>query len=110
MRVRWARPALAHLQEIADFIARDNPVAADALLAEILDIVERLRRFPLMGRPGPAPDTREVLVRRNYLITYRVWRDEIEVLAIWHGAQSRLAPSANRHATLRSSQRRKDPP
>ena len=96
MRVRWTRPALARLQEITEYIARDNPAAADALLAEILEIVARLRRFPLMGRPGPAPDTRELIVRRNYLITYRVWRAEIEVLAIWHGAQQRPRPLSSR--------------
>ncbi len=91
MRVRWTRPALARLQEVTDYIAQDNPVAADALLVEILDLVEQLRRFPFMGRPGPAPDTRELVIRRNYLITYRAWHDEIQVLAIWHGAQNPAA-------------------
>lgn len=93
MRVRWARPAVDRLQEIADFISRDDPAAADSLLEEIVAIVEMLRRFPLMGRPGPSADTRELLIRRNYLVTYRAWRDEIEVLALWHGAQSRAGSS-----------------
>jgi hypothetical protein len=31
--------------------------------------------------PGPAPDTRELIVRRNYLITYRAWRTEVSAVA-----------------------------
>ena len=45
-----------------------------------------------MGRPGRAPDTREWVVHGlPYLIVYRVdeTKDELTVLAIFHGAQDR---------------------
>lgn len=43
-----------------------------------------------MGRPGSAAGTRE-LVEAPYIIVYEVRedRDELVVLAVYHGAQSR---------------------
>ena len=42
------------LDEIWDFIGADNPEAADRLTAEIVDAIDWLVPFPLVGRKGPA--------------------------------------------------------
>lgn len=49
----WTDPALDQLDEIAEYIALDNPSAARDLVARIFEIVERLRRFPESGREPP---------------------------------------------------------
>ncbi len=63
-------------------------VAAE-LVSTISDKVERLREFPLLGRNGAYQDTRELVVHKNYLVTYRVRADEVQVLQVWHVARNR---------------------
>lgn len=75
------------LQRIADHIAIDKRLAAARLVADIQDKVATLARFPLLGRTGAYQDTRELVVHRNYLVTYRVRADEVQVLQIWHVAR-----------------------
>ena len=88
-RVRWTRRALADLDRILGYIALDNPIAAERVAAEIEERTTRLGQFPLMGRLGALPGTREFLVRRTYLVTYRVDAAQVEILQVWHTAQRR---------------------
>lgn len=89
MNVRWTRRALADLQRIADHIAADNTGAARALVADTRRQVGQLQRFPLLGRIGAYQDTRELVVHRNFLVTYRVRADEVQVLQVWRVARNR---------------------
>lgn len=89
MKVRWTPHAEAALLRIVDHIAADNPAAAWALARDIVEATSRLADFPFSGRVGYDPKTREVVVRRTYLIVYRVWADRVEILQLWHGAQDR---------------------
>ena len=52
-RIVWTEPALADLEEIAEYIALDKPPAANALLTDVLTRVERLHNFPEAGRKPP---------------------------------------------------------
>ncbi len=88
MNVRWSRRALADLDRIAARIALDKPMAATEFVSALSEKVERLRQFPLMGRTGAYQDTRELVVHRNYLVTYRVRGDEVQVLQVWHVARN----------------------
>jgi toxin ParE1/3/4 len=87
MRVIWARPALADLDEIQDYVAQDSPVAAYKLVSEIFERTERvLSTIPLAGRPGRVSDTRElVLTGTSFIVAYRM-RETVEVLAVIHMA------------------------
>ena len=67
----------------------DKPAAAAGFAAALIDRVERLRQFPLLGRTGAYQDTRELVVHKNYLVTYRVRADEVQVLQVWNVAQNR---------------------
>lgn len=86
MKLRWTRRALADLDRIAARITSDKPTVAADFVATIADKVGRLQDFPLMGRTGAYQDTRELVVHRNYLVTYRVRGDEVQVLQVWHAA------------------------
>ena len=90
MKIVWTRRALHDLGRIADHIAFDNPSAASRLVEDISTKAMNLERFPLIGRIGGYQDTRELVVHRNYLLTYRVRSDQVQILQVWHAAQKRL--------------------
>jgi plasmid stabilization system protein ParE len=48
-KVTWDVVALDDLEEIARFIERDSPVAAERLVKRIFDRVDSLERHPLSG-------------------------------------------------------------
>ena len=88
MRVRWLRKALANLDEEADYIAQDNPVAAGRLVLRILEEAELLRENPAMGRAGRVEGTRELVVAGTpYILPYRVRGEVVEILRVFHGAR-----------------------
>jgi len=90
MKLRWSQRALADLQRLADRIAADDkPLAAQAFVEAIADRVARLEEFPLLGRQGRLDDTRELLVHKNYLVSYRLRADEVQLLQVWHVARER---------------------
>lgn len=63
--VIWTEPALQQLDQVAEYIALDNPAAARQLIRIIFDKTERLADFPKSGRiPSELPDSvyREVVV------------------------------------------------
>lgn len=88
MRTRWTRPALADLEAIADFIGRNNPRAAQRVIARIVAAAETLREHPHMGRPGRLAGTRELVIADTpYIAPYRVADGDVQILAIFHGAR-----------------------
>lgn len=85
MRVRWLRTALRNLDEEVAHIAADDRAAARAVVQRVLEAVDRLAEEPALGRPGRVPGTRElVAARTRYLVPYRVRRDSIEILRVFH--------------------------
>lgn len=88
MRVVWTRPALAHLDEIQDYIAQDSPSAAYRVASEIASRSENnLGINPMMGRLGRARGTRElVFANLPYIVVYRV-TSRVEILAVVHTAR-----------------------
>ncbi len=88
MQVVWAAPALDHVDEIAVYIARDDPDAAARWTVELFDAVQRLADFPESGRTVPelaARGVREVIFGA-YLVFYRV-DAAVEVLSVRHGSR-----------------------
>lgn len=56
--VIWTEPALDQLDEIANYIALDKPVAACQLVARIFKAIDRLVLFPDSSREPPElPDS-----------------------------------------------------
>jgi toxin ParE1/3/4 len=92
MKVILRDSALDDLEQIYAWISNDNPPVAAEMVARIRDRISLLEIDALahMGRPGLVAGTRE-LIEYPYIIVYRVTdqRHEVEVLAIFHGAQDR---------------------
>ena len=53
VEIIWTDPALAELDTVADYIAFDNPKAAQRLVRRIFSGVEQLARFPKSGSKVP---------------------------------------------------------
>lgn len=90
MKLEWTRAALADLRQILDFVAQDNPQAARTLAARVRQTAEHLTQHPFIGRRGDLEGSRELMLHRNYLLTYRVSSEAVEILQIWRVAQKRF--------------------
>lgn len=89
MRVLWSAAAVDDLVHLRTHIAQDNPDAAADTAARILDAVDRLARFPELGRAGRVPDTRELLVAGTpFIIVYTVRRESLAVVSVLHAARN----------------------
>ena len=79
--------ALADRDDIMVYIAQDNPVAAIDLDLEFEAKAESARMRPKLYKAGRVKDTREIVVRPNYVMVYRITGDVVEVLRVLHAAQ-----------------------
>jgi len=89
MKVVWTEEALAHLDDIYQYIARDAPFYAKQTVNKLTRRSEHLTRHPRSGRPVPEyedKDLRELIVF-PYRLVYRVRSDRLDVIAVFHGAQ-----------------------
>ena len=87
MELRWTRKALENLDQIAAYIAQDNPTGASSFFGEIKEKTELLVTFPALGRPGRVPGTRELVVHENYVVPYRVKDDTVQIIRVQHVAR-----------------------
>jgi len=89
MKVVWTRKARHHLRAAYDYWADETSAdSAHTMLGRIFSAVERLEKFPEIGRRGRVAGTRElVVVPTPFLIAYRAHPGKIEVLALLHGAR-----------------------
>lgn len=85
MTIRWLSSALAELDRIHGYIARENPQVAARVFRQIRKAPHQLARFPHLGRFGQIEGTRELVVTGlPYLIVYRVADDDVEILRVFH--------------------------
>ena len=92
MNVYWTENAIEHLANIYEYIALNSPTYAKGMVDRITRRSSQIAHSPLSGRMVPeyqAPDIRE-LIEKPYRIIYRIKQDQIDVLAVIHGA--RLLP------------------
>jgi toxin ParE1/3/4 len=88
VRVRWLRTALANLDAEAEYIAEDNPGAAGRVVQRVFRAVDLLKTNPALGRAGRVAGTRELVVPETpYIIPYRVRKDAVEILRVFHAAR-----------------------
>lgn len=83
-RLIWTEPALQDLEQIADYIALDDPVAAGKLVRRVFEKVELLQEFPEMCPvPHDLPDSRyRHLVVKPLRIFHRVQGDEVFIVYV----------------------------
>jgi len=87
--VRWTLAASEDLAEAAEFIAKDSPFYATALVREARAAAFSLRRFADRGRVVPESDDpaiRELFIK-HYRLIYQVTADHVFILAFIHGTR-----------------------
>ena len=85
----WAEEAERWLKDIHDYIAQDNPAAAEKVVSGIYQRAQILLEFPEVGykyRSEPEGDIR-ILLYGHYRIVYLIkGSDRVEILGVFHGA------------------------
>jgi toxin ParE1/3/4 len=87
--VIYASRARVDLRDAWDYVAEENPFAADQLLDAIKSDVQMLATQPLMGRKRPelGSGVRSWPTSTPYILFYLVKGDEITVLRVLHHAR-----------------------
>jgi toxin ParE1/3/4 len=88
MKIRWSPTAISDVRLIRNYIATDSPRAAHRIAQRIKESVGRLENFPLSGRFGRVPGTRELVIPgTSYIAAYRLDPNEVVIAAVLHGRQ-----------------------
>lgn len=87
LQVRWSDEASLDLVDVIDYIEQRDAFASARLHDEIVQAAEKLSDAPYLYRAGRVSGTREVVVRPNYLIVYRVGINSVDVLRVLHARQ-----------------------
>ncbi len=84
MKILWSPLAIERLEDTYDYIARENPSAAQELIERIFRKVESLPSDPGRGRVVPEINREEIreLFEGEYRIIYRVESAKLFILTI----------------------------
>ena len=87
--IEWTEQAIQQLDQARDYIALSNSEEVPARITTlIVTAIQQLSSFPMSGRSGRIPGTRELVISNTpFLAAYAVNRDRIVILALYHGAQ-----------------------
>jgi plasmid stabilization system protein ParE len=89
VKINWTHEAQLWLREIYNYIATDNPDAAQRTVAGIFGKAQHLKNHPRLGYRYEAEESREVriVLYGHYRIAYVIKSDkEIDILGVFHGA------------------------
>ncbi|MCP4043777.1 MAG: type II toxin-antitoxin system RelE/ParE family toxin [Gammaproteobacteria bacterium] len=87
MQIKWLRKALKNLDDEAEYIAQDDPQAAQVVVQQIVQTVSLLSDNPSLGHPGRLPGTHELVIpKTRHIVPYRVRPrlQNIEILRVFH--------------------------
>lgn len=93
MQVKWLNQALQNLDDEAEYIAQEDPVAAKLVVQRIVNAINLLPGNPALGHTGRIHGTRELVVPdTRYIVPYRVRPrlQRIEILRIFHTSRKPL--------------------
>ncbi len=84
MQIKWTKRASQNFEKILSHIATDNASASKKFMLDTLEQIANLKNFPLLGRAGLVPLTRELVIHENYIVYYRIKKEQIEILRVLH--------------------------
>ncbi|MBV9066909.1 MAG: type II toxin-antitoxin system RelE/ParE family toxin [Methylobacteriaceae bacterium] len=81
--MRWRLRALRELDAICEYVARENPAAAQAILRRVQESANYLTVFPQLGQATSVGGVRTKLVP-GYRLFYTVLadRDEVQIIRV----------------------------
>jgi toxin ParE1/3/4 len=89
MKVFWTETAIRNLSAIRTYIEQTSPTYAKRLVDQITSRSKQIAAFPNSGRIVPEFDNDFVreIIEGNYRIIYAIQGNQVEILAVLHGAQ-----------------------
>ena len=87
--IEWTEQAARQLGHAHDYIALSNSeVVAAQITMQIVASVQQLADFPMSGRLGRVPGTRELIISDTpFIVAYAIEKARIVILAVYHGAR-----------------------
>jgi toxin ParE1/3/4 len=87
--IKWTQQATRQLDQAHDYITlSNNKEVAAGITLQIVNGVQQLAAFPMSGRAGRVPGTRELVISNTpFIVAYAIDKADIVVLAIYHSAQ-----------------------
>jgi addiction module RelE/StbE family toxin len=87
-KLEWTVPALEDLVAAGEYIAQENPKAAQQMAARVKEAADYLRDHPNLGRPGRLSDTKELVVSGTpFIVVYWIRKGAVQILRLLHHAQ-----------------------
>ncbi len=89
MKVHWTDTAIECLSAIHNYIAKNSTLYAKRLVDRLTRRSQQIGNFPLSGRIVPEFGVEQIreVIEGSYRIIYYIKPDQIDVLAVVHGAQ-----------------------
>lgn len=94
MKLTYSPEAIQDLVRLREFIAQNNPSAANRMASELVTRIEHLCAFPEIGRaieqklPKSQSSIRDFNFS-NYVVRYLSHADSLTILRIWHHYENR---------------------
>jgi toxin ParE1/3/4 len=87
--IEWTEQAIRQLDQAHEYITLSNSEEVAARITmHIVTSVQQLATFPMSGRPGRVPGTRELVIANTpFVVAYTIEQERIVILAVYHGAQ-----------------------
>lgn len=92
MNVHWTSTAEGHLDAIFNYIAQNSPEYAKRIVDRITRRSQQIGEYPLSGRRVSEYDVDQIreVIEGSYRIIYHIKSDQVDVLAVIHGAMNIL--------------------
>jgi addiction module RelE/StbE family toxin len=92
MKVHWTDTAEKHLDAIYHYISQNSPQYAKRMIDRLTSRSQQISTHPLSGRIVPEYETDQIreVIEGPYRIIYYIKPDQIDVLAVIHGAMDIL--------------------
>jgi len=87
--IEWTEQAARQLDQAHDHLALANgEEIASRFTMQIVTSVQQFSAFPMSGRRGRVPGTRELVISNTpFIVAYTIEKERIAILVIYHGAQ-----------------------
>ena len=88
MKVNWTDAARIQLRDIHTFLSRSSPQYATKMVDRLTRRSQQIATFPRSGRVVPEASDVNIreIIEGPYRIIYHLLGDEIDVIAVVHGA------------------------
>jgi len=95
MKVHWTDTAEGHLDAVYAHITQDSPEYAKRMVDRLTRRSQQIAEFPFSGRKVPEYDVDQIreVIEGSFRIIYYIKSDQIDILAVIHGAMDVLGRS-----------------